>query len=815
MPMNSRDLDNNSVDSGKFCNLKAFVVAAREFESTHSEASISLMNKYLGLIASTNEQTIFSPGRTEVCAFFSTMWRVMCDVRAPHWSCIAVLSQAVTVPNTKHVLTHTYKFMPILSRLLSNDLSSEKKVKLLFLMKELTYGIKITWQESYLSSLLKQLTHLILKPMSDSQLRIVGHISLTVLVNICYNNLPAIHTLMRTVDTKSFVVHLINLKDGGYEGVEVCRLLVCLSGASRGISAPRQTDVHSYLCCSMRTFKKAVVEQDATQLLHAYTFIKDLCDDSNYRSMVLTFPNFNAAIRDSIKNIEGLCLSMGDGEFIQDCLKNVFKLLTVIISLDMYTLRSEHVSLLTLCMLGSQLCLSEALELFAAIVTQYRDEGGLTQELISTISDDLSSLLVPSLQIDQAGLQWLQVIGALSDSAETQDRVLKEVTTEKFEDVLFSLLDYMSENGSVGLEQGQIAVISACRSCLTLAPHSDRWGAALARVLAHHQVKKLLCLGLTSNNGVRRRQILQLVKHHYFPTEQMNQVFGESMPSLSDSNTECSLNNSTSMSDFNWQLTMLPAQEEAIDAIIAKLNNCLDNNLDICTTNVMELYGYKMTSLEQRLHSQTAALESATQQLCSLKHSIAMLQATNTWQQDLLYSTQMMNEKNKKTTDDLHKQLEDAEVAVRGFRDKLAAERLDKEKQAAVLQKEMKAQLANIENEVRAREKEAEERMRKAEAECKSLHAKLEQQTMKNNDLAGVLVKFEERVKNRDKRLEEATNTENALRKEIEHKNITVKQLEKTVLERENRLYQVSSQLNEMKRVQEMVTKLMSKTATS
>lgn len=41
----------------------------------------------------------------------------------------------------------------------------------------------------------------------------------------------------------------------------------------------------------------------------------------------------------------------------------------------------------------------------------------------------------------------------------------------------------------------------------------------------------------------------------------------------------------------------------------------------------------------------------------------------------------------------------------------------------------------------------------------------------------------------------------------------TVKQLEKTVLERENRLYQVNTQLEEMKRVQEMVAKLMSKSS--
>lgn len=59
---------------------------------------------------------------------------------------------------------------------------------------------------------MKQLTEWITQPMSEPQHRTIGHKSLTVLVNVCYGNLPAIYTLMRTVDTKEFVGHLISLK---------------------------------------------------------------------------------------------------------------------------------------------------------------------------------------------------------------------------------------------------------------------------------------------------------------------------------------------------------------------------------------------------------------------------------------------------------------------------------------------------------------------------------------------------------------------------------------------------------------------------
>lgn len=824
--MDKAEIYSNTSEGGKFTNLKSFVTAARDFEATQSDTAVNLMTRYLGLIASSCDLSIFSPGRSEVCAFFSSLWRVMCDARGPHWAGVAVLARAAIEPSARHALTHTYKFMSILARLLSDSISNDKKIKVLSVMQEISYGIKISWQESYLSGLMKQLTDWITQPMAESQHRTIGHKSLTVLVNVCYGNLPAIYALMRTVDTKEFVVHLISLKDGGYGGVEVCRLLLCLSGATRGAAATRQTDVHSYLCCTMRTFNRAVSERDATQLLHAYTFINDLCSDSNLRGFVLSYQHFSTSLNEGLKDLEELCRvrpdELGDGDNAPNCLRLALKFLTVLVNLDLYSFRGHHNALVCLCMRASSTCLPESLELFAAIVSQYRDEGVPT-ELISVISDGLPGLLVPpALEPGKAGLQWLQVVCALCETSETQDRVVHEVTPDAFEDTLYNVLQYASQNGVIGAEASQQAVVVGCRTALILAPLDRQWEAALARMLAHHQVRKLLCAGLTSNNGQRRRQILQLVKHHYFPSDQMSQVFGESVQGMSEELeptgrgvTNCA---QCACAETAWGTAhAAPAQERAIDTLVASLTDALrDGKIsDIATSSVMELYGYKMTCLEQRLHSHSVALQGASEHMASLQHSLAMLQATNSSQQDVLYTTQMQNERHKKTIEDLHKQLEDAETTLRGFRAKLAAEKLDKEHQKELLHNEFRSQMANLESEMKAREKEAEERLRTIEAESKTLQKKLEQQANKNSELAGVLIKFEERVKQRDKRLEEASANDAALKREIEHRDSTIKQLEKTVLERENRLYQLTTQLEEMKRVQEMVAKLMSKSASS
>lgn len=49
MEVDSVESWNNPPDGGKFTNLKSFVNSAREFEATHSESAVNLMNRYLGV----------------------------------------------------------------------------------------------------------------------------------------------------------------------------------------------------------------------------------------------------------------------------------------------------------------------------------------------------------------------------------------------------------------------------------------------------------------------------------------------------------------------------------------------------------------------------------------------------------------------------------------------------------------------------------------------------------------------------------------------------------------------------------------------
>lgn len=74
-------------------------------------------------------------------------------------------------------------------------------------MQELTYGIKITWQEPHLAVLMNQLLEWV-----RSKNEQLASLSLSVLVNICYKNLPSTYILTRLVDTKVFIDSLVKLQ---------------------------------------------------------------------------------------------------------------------------------------------------------------------------------------------------------------------------------------------------------------------------------------------------------------------------------------------------------------------------------------------------------------------------------------------------------------------------------------------------------------------------------------------------------------------------------------------------------------------------
>jgi hypothetical protein len=90
------------------------------------------------------------------------------------------------------------------------------------LMQDLTCGIKISWQIPHLPHLMVTLSEWI-----ESANEEIITLSMGILVNLCYKNLPAIYTLMGNVDVKK-IVQICSAMRGPTIEIHTCKLLIIL-----------------------------------------------------------------------------------------------------------------------------------------------------------------------------------------------------------------------------------------------------------------------------------------------------------------------------------------------------------------------------------------------------------------------------------------------------------------------------------------------------------------------------------------------------------------------------------------------------------
>lgn len=162
-------------------------------------------------------------------------------------------------------------------------MTSEKRIRVLKLLQELTYGIKISWQEAHLPYLISILTQWVTQSKEED----IIALSLGVLVNLCYKNLPAVYTLMRTIDTKVFVRTLLKLQHCSVNtGVQCCKLLIILEHTNTNMSEKHILD---FAAVTFTSLIIAMKQKDVLLLRHIVDFFNDVGQNEHSHSILLTY----------------------------------------------------------------------------------------------------------------------------------------------------------------------------------------------------------------------------------------------------------------------------------------------------------------------------------------------------------------------------------------------------------------------------------------------------------------------------------------------------------------------------------------------
>ncbi|KAL1130561.1 hypothetical protein AAG570_011807 [Ranatra chinensis] len=276
------------------------------------------------------------------------------------WSALGVLQEACHNPEARNALIHTYKFGPVLTRLLSVQFTSEKRLRILNLLQDLTYGIRISWQEAHLPQLISMLT----KWITGDDAELIP-VSVGILVNLCYKNLPAVYTLMRAVDIKKFLKIILKLqKNNDHLRVQICKLLIILECVSGGVP---DSEINTYVRTTCPTLIEGLRNRNASLMRHVVDFYKEILDNAKVSHILTSYPSYLTDLGGIIEILQSEESTMNT-----DCLVIIFDFFICVIGLAKTDLEPLFPQLLnfTLRWVRTDGVSTTALNLLTTIITQ-------------------------------------------------------------------------------------------------------------------------------------------------------------------------------------------------------------------------------------------------------------------------------------------------------------------------------------------------------------------------------------------------------------------------------------------------------------
>nr|CAD7430871.1 unnamed protein product [Timema monikensis] len=605
----------------------------------------------------TSDLSIFDPGSSIAAEFYVSLHELMAGLESRSglmWSAISTLHHACRNPSARVALIHTYKYTPILTKLLGSHLIQEKRLRVLQLLQELTYGIRISWQEAHLPQLITTLTQWI----EGNEKDVVG-LALGVLVNLCYKNLPAVYTLMRSVDSKQFLRTILKLQgDNINTRVQVCKLLIILEHISGEIP---DSEILNFVNMTYSTLGNAFKSLDVYHLKHVVDFFLDVQTNTHSRSVLLKYEKY---VGDTSRLLE-LVNSSSEPE----CVSVLFEFLESLVMLQVPGLSSIYPDIVKEAMnwIPTNMACTKSLQLICTIAMETRKQACGSQEalwlrVLEQLDHGLSRLL---LILDTGGdenfpvdadtrtrlTSLIQLLQEMSKTSSLKQKILDAVSTQVIQKVFQPLLCTEVKSGDNFFQSEVTALYVHSLDLMSdLASHDAQWLNLYSGLLQHKQVQMVLAVALYTGSETIKKKVLFLTSTVGFPSESISSL-AKSLCDLeplvlipssgsSKSTTLFGEYNSASAHDMTPLFSL--AQEGCLDQFIAKLQEMAENNKisDISTSAVMELYEYKLASMSHSERALQSSLEAANTHSTHLQHRLAQLTAEISRRQQLLFHTQ-------------------------------------------------------------------------------------------------------------------------------------------------------------------------------
>lgn len=268
--------------------VREFSSQAAAYHQLKSEESLVHLQRSITLLGTKVPPHCYAagPGNLELVKFFVDLHALMSALDSDSdalWSCVALLQHCSRNLEARLAIVREYCFVPFLSFLLKRTERPERVQRLMLLLQDLTYGIRIGWEEPYLVTLLEHLVDLVhsvdecdanTTDVDDSQ----AQLALSILVNLCYKNFVVLFLFLRSVNISSFSRRIQNY------GLLAYKMLIILS---EDVHALEQRELHTFLRTAFAGMEDCLKQWHVPQLRHIVDFLMDAqCHAGLHRAML-------------------------------------------------------------------------------------------------------------------------------------------------------------------------------------------------------------------------------------------------------------------------------------------------------------------------------------------------------------------------------------------------------------------------------------------------------------------------------------------------------------------------------------------------
>lgn len=438
------------------------------------------------------------------------------------WTCLSVLQQILKNLKIQKSLSNDFHYMVPLTKILRKFHTQEKVERVLSIMQDMTYGIQITWEQPYLTQLIKKLVDCI---YCDDFDEVINRLATSVVINLCHNNFCVTCLLLRTVNISSLSKRILSC------GVLASKLMIILA---EDLDVPSEKEMEKFIKSNFHATKDSLNTWDVPQLTHIVDFIVNSESNKDFHAAVKSYGTYDEEVKDLLDHLSSRCEmedSSDDGKKNQQsCVGLICRLIKYLVALNKGLLQEIHNQLYDFLenWLDSEIAGTTVLELLVSLV-ENDEKNQITNRIArdSMIMDQIIGFTENNTEANDFTTASLRLILVLLKKSKTEKIILTKVTESFFDKILTPIIGSKSEvvSGSNYTKEE----VSQCIFCLLVLVEFSQiakqaYFEKVCNILQMKSTQFVLAKGMFSANRLICEAIFEISKFEYFPKEEVSKV---------------------------------------------------------------------------------------------------------------------------------------------------------------------------------------------------------------------------------------------------------------------------------------------------